>query len=208
MRRRIIYFLSLFCLTGFLTSHAQTIENLTNTFDGEKMVITYDLISPDVTQKFKVSLFSSHNNYTTPLTLLTGDFGDNVLPGRNHRVLWDVKNGVPADFDGKISIKVKAAPMVPVVEPAKVEALSKLAIKPLVQSTYKKGSTIQISWSGGQTGDKIIIEVLKSGQVKQKLSEISNSTQSYSWLMSADMKQGKDYTLRLTNSSKTTRVFL
>ena len=198
MSIRNTYFLFLFCLTGFLSTRAQTIENVTSAYDGEKMVITYDLNATDATQKFKVSLFSSHNNYTQPLTLLTGDFGDNILPGKNHRVTWDVKNAVPADFDGEISIKVKAARIIPVSEPV----ISKLAVKPLAQNKYKKGSKVELSWSGGQVGDKIIIEVLKGGQVVQKLSEKPNSAQSYSWQMPTDMKPGKDYTGRLTNSSR------
>ena len=196
------YFILLFCIAGFISVRAQTVANVISSYDGEKMVITYDLNATDAGQKFKVSLFSSHDNYTQPLALLTGDAGDNVLPGKNHRVTWDVKNSVPPDFDGEIRIKVKAAPLVPVLEPIKTEAASKLVIKPLIQNSYKKGSTIDVSWAGGQAGDKLLIELLKGGEVQQKIAEKANSKQTYSWLMPKDTKAGKDYVVRITNSSR------
>lgn len=165
-------------------------------------MITYDLNATEAGQKFKVSLFSSHDNYTQPLALLTGDAGDNVLPGKNHRVTWDVKNSVPPDFEGEIRIKVKAARLVPVPEPIKTEAASKLVIKPLIQNSYKKGSTIEMSWAGGLAGDKLIIELLKGGEVRQKIAEKANSPQTWSWRVPKDMKAGKDYVVSVTNSSR------
>ena len=193
-----LYFIFLFCLSGFLSTRAQTIANVISSYDGEKMVITYDLNATEAGQKFKVSLFSSHDNYTQPLTLVTGDAGDNVLPGKSHRVTWDVKNSVPPDFEGEIRIKVKAT----LVEAIKTEAVSKLVIKPLIQNTYKKGNTIAVSWTGGQAGDKLIIELLKGGEVQLKIAEKANSTQTWSWIVPKDTKAGKDYVLQVTNSSR------
>ena len=196
------YFIFLVCLYPVLSTRAQTVDNVISVYDGEKMVITYDLNATDAGQKFKVSLFSSHDNYTQPLTLLTGDAGDNVLPGKNHRVTWDVKNSVRPGFEGEIRIKVKAVRLVPVMEPVKTEAASKLVIKPLIQNSYKKGSTIHVSWAGGQAGDKLLIELLKGGEVQQKIAEKANSPQTWSWLVPKDMKAGKDYVVRVTNSSR------
>jgi hypothetical protein len=87
---------------------AQTLEKLTATFDGEKMIVTYNLAYADASQKFKVALYSSHDNFKQPI-MVTGDAGENVLPGAAKRAVWDAKRTLPADFDGDIQIKLKAA---------------------------------------------------------------------------------------------------
>jgi hypothetical protein len=57
-------------MTG-VTVRAQTVENINTKFDGEKIIITYDLNYSDPAEKFTVNLYSSHDNYNRPLTLST-----------------------------------------------------------------------------------------------------------------------------------------
>ena len=96
---------------GLMACHGQKVENVRGAFDGEKLNITYDLNGSDATQKFKVSFYSSHDNYANALSFVTGDVGDNVVAGKAHRATWDVKTTLPSDFDKEIFIKVKAAPV-------------------------------------------------------------------------------------------------
>ena len=53
-------------------SYAQRIDNLTTVLAGEHIEITFDLIDDAGGQTFDVQLFSSHNNYTTPLLYVSG----------------------------------------------------------------------------------------------------------------------------------------
>ena len=188
----------LFCLIGLQSIRAQIIENVKSTFDGEKIIINYDLKAADVNQKFKITLFSSHDNYTQQLTLLTGDVGDNILPGKNHTVTWDVKNSVPPNFDDEIRIKVKASKVVP-LEAVKTEAISKLLVVPLAHDSYKRGNTLELNWTGGNATDKVTIELMKGGVVTQKITEKTNEMQTYSWSLAKNLKTGKGYTIRVTS---------
>lgn len=170
----------------------QTLENVNASFDGEKMVITYDLGFTDANQKFKVALYSSHDNYTTPIAFSTGDLGENVMPGKAKRVVWEVKNSLPADFDSDITLKVKASKVMPVVV--------KLVINPLSKTAYKKGQTVEVQWQGGKPTDKINIELYKDKELQNKLAENVSNSQSYKWAVPKTLK-GKGYSIHISNAT-------
>jgi hypothetical protein len=181
-------------LAGFFvataSTQAQTLEKLNASFDGEKMVVTYGLAYADANQKFKVALYSSHDNYKQPI-LVTGDAGENVLPGTAKRVVWEAKRVLPADFDGDIQIKIKTSRVV----------APKLIIAPLALKTYKRGRTISMKWTGGFTTDKMKIELIKNNVVDQLVVDKMENKAAYEWAMPKSVK-GRNYTLRITNSAR------
>jgi len=188
----------------FITNAAQTqaIENVVFEFDGERISITYDLNYKNTGQKFTISLYSSHNNYQKPITLLTGDVGDNILPGKRKKVMWDVRNELPPYFDDEISIKVKAI-LIEVPTADIVPALG-YQIQPLKSIAYKRGSEIKIQWEGGASGDRIKIDLLKNNVLQQTLTQ-TNNTNSYLWEIPKNYKTGKSYNLRIRKAYFTYR---
>jgi hypothetical protein len=168
---------------------AQTVENINSRFDGEKIIITYDLVHSNANEKFRIDLYSSHDTYTTPLKLVTGAAGDNVSPGRANRVIWDAKNTLPPDFDGDISIRIRVAKMV-TVEP--------LSLNPLSANAYKRGRTITITWTGGLPADQINLQLFQNNSVVMPVAERMPNSGAYSWKMPKQVK-GKEYTIRLSN---------
>lgn len=185
-----------FCIFLAFGAAAQKVENVNATLEGEKVSITYDLNYDDPTQPFKVALYSSHDNYTQPLSFLSGDYGDHVVPGKARRVVWDVKNALPPNFDSEINIKIRITKTEPEV--------AKISVRPLDRSIYKKGSTIEMHWSGGRPGEKLTIELLKNNVVRNKIAENVSNTHRYSWIMPKKSKAGKGYSLRVTHASKPT----
>ena len=180
-----------FLVWATASSHAQIVENINASFDGEKMVITYDLRFTDANQKFKIVLYSSQDNYSQPLMLVTGDTGENVLPGKVKRVVWDAKSVLPTYFDGDIRIKIKASKM----------AAPKLIFDPLTLKTYKRGRTISIKWTGGYATDMVIIELYKEKTFNLLVADKMNNTAAYEWKMPKSVK-GRNYTLRITNAAR------
>ena len=172
-------------------THAQTLENINASFDGERVTVSYILSYAEVNQKFKIDLYSSHDNYSQPITV-TGDAGENVLPGRTKLVIWDAKGTLPSEFDGDIRIKIKATKM----------AAPKLSFEPLALKTYKKGRTISMKWTGGYSSDKITIELQKNKMTDLRVAELIDNSGTYEWKMPKSVK-GKNYQLILTNASNT-----
>ena len=197
MVKRILSVSAFFLITTLAWS--QTLSGLVVSFDGEKLSIRYDLNDADPNQKYKVLIYSSHDNYTTPLSLAIGDFGESVLPGKKKHVIWDAKSTLPEDFDNDILIKLKSTK---ILAPA-------LNIKPLAYNVYKRGKKIDIGWLGGNQSDKVNIDLCKAKGNEIELVESiaknvdnTQTSQNYSWSMPKSAKAGKKYFIRVSKSDK------
>jgi len=175
---------------SFLNLKAQTLENINASFDGEIVTVSYVLNHTESNQKFKIALYSSHDNYTQPL-VVTGDAGENVLPGKAKRVVWNAKSMLPSEFDNDIRFKIKAIKM----------AAPALVFEPLALKTYKKGRTISMQWTGGFPSDKVTIELYKNNVRSLLVAEKINNSQTYEWKMPNSVK-GKNYTLSISNTER------
>ncbi len=173
------------CLTTVVVG--QPIENIRATFDGENMLVVYDLNQREANQRFKIVLYSSHNGYTSPVTATFGDVGEAVSPGKSKRITWALKRDLPSDFDGDVTVKIRALP-----------ATAPLTTKALAKSVYRKGQTIDILWQGGKPSDKVLIELIQDGAVQQKVLENSTNNYRYQWKVPKGTK-GKAYQLRISN---------
>ena len=195
---RLFYF-SQFFMLATLIANGQTVENIKAVFDGEKMVVTYDLEFTDVNQKFKVALFSSHDSYSRPLSFTTGDVGESVHVGKANKVIWDVKNTLPPDFDGDITIKIKTSL---VAAPPSV----KLSMKPFDKGTYKKGQSVEVNWIGGKSTDNVNIDLLKGSEIKLRVAEKISNNQHHTWTVPKKGVVGKGYVLRISSAANATEL--
>lgn len=163
------------------------VDNVKLVPSGDKFVITYDLTSSEPNQKFKITAFSGHDNYASPIQHVTGAVGENIAPGKGLRIEWDARSSLPANFNGTIAIRLRgvAMPM----------------LKQIEQSVYKKGNSIPINWTGGSKTDKMNIELVRDGKVQKVIASGIENTSSMTWKIPGSVKAGKDYTIRLTNAT-------
>jgi hypothetical protein len=191
MRRR-LPFLLLLVSTSLA---AQRIENIkAEVFgEGEKVVITYDITGAAQGQKFKVSVYGSHNNFTAPLTLVTGDVGRDreISGGPNKRVEWSAKSELK-DFSGDVTFEVRA----------EVSAAAFFIQQPTLGGKLKRGKTADITWQGGTPGENVRLDLLKDGTVIAQIASTQNS-QRYSWPVPKSLDKGKGYQVRLSGESGT-----
>ena len=187
------FLLIFFVLLSCLDVQAQTLENIKTAYNGDRVIITYDLRYPDATQKFNLTVYSSYDNYTKPLPATTGDvYG--VRPGTGLRILWDAKSVLPPDFNKDITFRLK--PVVAI----------KLKIEPLKYSSYKRGKNLNVAWTGGTPNDQVSIELLKKDTVYRVLADYKNIDQTFIWRIPKNLKTGKDYAVRLTNLNDPSEV--
>jgi hypothetical protein len=178
-------FLILTCVSHSLS--AQRIENLRTFFNGERVVITYDLEAPDESQHYRINLFSSHDNYTVPLTHVTGNVGYNVVAGKGYRVVWDALNALPVGFNREVTIKIVGT--------------LQLAIDPLQQTTYKRGGDISFQWHGGIPEDKVNIMLMRGQEDYKSLAEGVSNSRTFNWKIPKGLRAGKDYAIRVTKAN-------
>jgi hypothetical protein len=177
-----------------LDASAQQIKNVHADFDGEKVIISYDLVAEHSEDKFTVTVFSSHDDFRTPLALLVGNAGENVAPGESHKITWDAKSSLPADINKDLVFKIKAKVTVGIHHPSRLE------VKPLHFTSFKRGGKLNMEWNGGIEGEPIAIELYKSNKLVKKISETNNANM-FSWSIPKKTKTGKGYSIRISKAS-------
>src|SRR4051812_7433467 len=78
-----------------LTNVRATIDSATNTVN-----ILYDLQGAMEGQLYQVNLYSSHNNFSSPLSFVNGDVGDGITPGTDKQIVWQPKELL--NFNGQL----------------------------------------------------------------------------------------------------------
>jgi len=185
MRLRLIIIL-LFSFSNVLLS--QNVQNVRADLDGNSVVIIYDLTGDDK-QTFKVELRSSHNNFNSPLRLVSGDVGENVSPGTNRRVVWEAKKELRV-FSGDVQFEIRAESL---FSPLSV-------ITPVGGSAYKGGKSLGITWRGGNAGERLTIDIMRDGRIFQSLGSVTN-TGNYAWIIPKKIAKSDGYSVRLTSES-------
>lgn len=170
---------------GFITGFAQSIQNLSATFDNGKVIVAYDVVGAKPDQTYSLDLYSSHNNFTTPLTNVSGDVGKNIKAGAGKKIIWDAASGL-GTFNGQVTFRVKG-------EMAPLPFVFK---SPARGASARRGKNINILWDGGNPEQSIRLELFKGNDRVINLGETKNSGQ-HAWSIPKDFSKGT-YAVRLT----------
>lgn len=161
--------------------YSQSVENVKATLFDDHVTITYDLRTPIPDQEFTITLYSSVNNFTTPLTKVNGDVGPGIKPGLGKSINWEAKNEL-GDFDGEVVFEIRGLAILN-VKPYAFSNISK-------ETKAKRGKILNIEWSGGRSGDAITLQLMKSGQVNSTITRTTN-TGGYSWQVPKNTAKGE-----------------
>ncbi len=174
----------IFFIVGVTATSAQQIQNLKASVEGERIFITFDLITDSAGDKFDVAVYASNNNFNSPLRLVSGDIGSSVEAGTAKRIVWSARTEL-GNFKGDLSFELRATVV------AVFSQTSKLA-------AVKRGTSVPLGWHGGKKDEDVKIELLKAGTSVRTLSSSGNNGK-YDWSIPGDQKPGKDYQIRMTN---------
>jgi len=168
---------------------AQRLENIRAEAlnGGERVIITYDLNGGSANQKFKVTVYSSHNNYSAPLTLVSGDVSD-VTPGPGKRIEWNAKNEI-VEYSGDVTFELRADPII-----------AGLVVR--TPTGVKRGKPTTINYEGVAPGESVKIELVRNGVAVNQVGTTSDPSK-YSWTVPLDVEKGSDYQMRVTAGSRT-----
>lgn len=178
----------LFLLLFISAAASAQIENVHATNVAGRVVITYDL-NGTADQKYIITIYSSHNNYASPLRFVVGDAGRDVAVGKGKRVEWDIAQEL-VTYSGNITFRVRG----------EVIATPLTFKTPAANATVKKGKSTQITWSGGRQGQPIKVELLQDGTTVQSIKETTN-TGVVVWDVPKDLAKGV-YQVRITGAGE------
>jgi hypothetical protein len=179
---------------GFLTlpvlnCKAQIVQNTVADFKDGHATITYDLIGFKAKELYLVDVYCSHNDFSSPLKLVTGDVGKNIKEGKGKKIEWKAAEEAGA-YKEPLTFHVKIALLFQPLE----------FINP-TGGAIRRGHTTIIEWQGGFTDNEKELELYKGSERVASLGKMKNVWQ-YSWQIPKDIEKGSDYTLKLTGGSE------
>ena len=175
------------CLVLPLHGYSQKLENLKAEVAGEKIIVTYDITGSHPDDSYNISLYSSQDKYTAPLTLVTGDVGKKIKEGKNKRIEWDA----PSEFNG-----IKGTLLFEV----HAELVAKLTFQNSIDHV-RRGKIAPFTWRGGDQHASVKVELVKGSEVVGVIGTIKDK-RSFDWKIPSRQKTGKDYHVRLTNGKE------
>ena len=184
-----IYF---YCIILFLFAFQATAQKLSNvraSLDSTTVTILYNLESSIEGQLYNVELYSSHNDYSSPLLYVSGDVGKAIKPGIDKRIVWQTKELI--NFDGQLSFDVRA-----------VLTFSPFIIKsPPQTASYKRGKNYTIEWAGGIPDEKIKLELFQADAKVNDIVLLDNKG-NYQWIIPSKMKPSNKYQIKVSSNGQ------
>lgn len=154
----------------------------------DKLVVHFSLDDTNPNHTYQIALYSSKDNFATPLTKVTGDVGTEVKAGSALTIRWNMAQEL-GSFKGDLSVEVRARVFVPFVKLTSFDTDRK----------YKRGKTYPLLWSSGNMGGQIDIDLF-DGQDRVDGDRNVPNTGKYEFAISGSVKPGKAYRLKFTNT--------
>lgn len=181
------YFLLTVVFSLFFTfqSWSQDIEIVKIEIRSEQIFINYAIDDQNPNNEYLVTLYSSADNFSAPLTNITGDVGQEVKPGMR-TAIWNIVDDL-GQYEGALSIEVRAIVFIPFIR-----------LQNFTEGKYKRGKPYDLKWRPGNT-NPIHIELYRKGtRLQGELNHPNNG--SYTINFSSEVKTGTNYQIKLTDS--------
>jgi len=165
---------------------AQEVSDFTYQLVEGKIEINYTL-SGQSSDRYEVSLYNSLDNFAVPLTLVSGDIGMDIIPGKNKNITWDAKSEL-GEFKGNLSLKLKTR-FIPFI----TFDITKGA-------KFKRGKSQDISWKSSKA-NKLKLELYQGNNKVSDLTR-SSSANNYNWAIPKKMALGENYKVKATANGR------
>ena len=171
-------------------SFAQNLDIDFIVYIGRNVVVHYTLDDgANSNRQFLVQLYSSQDNFTAPLTRVTGDFGSEVSAGVDKKIVWDITKELGA-FKGTISLELRGRVYVPFV---KIKDINE-------DQVFKRGKNYPVNWTSGNLSGQINIELFNADNERIWGENNVSNIGKFDWYIQGNIKKGHDYKLKFTNA--------
>ena len=173
------------------SARSQTIENIRSDRQGDKIVVQYDLKHDNPSERFMVRVYSSVDGYMDHLVMVKGDIGDRITPGDNKTIEWYARQEL-TQFSGEVIVEIRL-----------FESKSSFYIlNPYSRTAIKRGSELQINWSGGFSDDNVEIDLYADGVRLRSIASGVENSGDLKWLIPENLKPGTKYQVKLQSSEE------
>jgi hypothetical protein len=165
---------------------AQSISLTKMQIVNDQMHIYYTIEDSNPNNEYLVTVLSSKNNYSAPLTNVSGDVGQEVRSG-NRVAIWDIKEEI-GDYVGTLSMEIRAVVFIPFVRLKEDDA----------KDVFKRGNNYELKWRPGNTNPVHIELFLDDQKVGGQLNHPNDG--SFSTILSKDLKRGTNYKMKVSDA--------
>ena len=155
----------------------------------------YDLVDTEGSREYTVTVFSSRDNYITPLEKVTGDVGLEIKPGGFKKIVWSAKDELGNDFNGKVAIEVRGRVDIPFV---RLDNLYK---------TMKRGKPHKVTWTGGTHQNILNFDLYKGDNKITSFPNIANVGY-YTFMLPTAVKPAKGQKFKITDSRNKDQIVI
>ncbi len=176
-----------------LGSYAQNVIVHKVELVGDKIIVHYELDDSNPIHEYQLQLFASKDNFANPLTKVKGDVGDEIKPGKDKKIEWNIREEL-GGYKGRIALEVRGKVFIPFARLQNFDS----------KKGYKRGKSYNLTWKPGNT-NPLNIELYKGGErVGGENNHPNNGT--YTLFVPAKAKPGKDYRLKVSDTKNTQDV--
>lgn len=144
---RLILIIAWLLVLAFCPLQAQQLSNLSAVQSGNEVVIAYRLTG-ETGKAYHVTLFSSHNNFDSPLKFVEGAVNNQRLQPGNHTIRWNALDELK-NFDGELTFEIRAVVAPPLFRNVKTSS-----------QKVKRGKELTINWEG-ESSEPVKVELVK-----------------------------------------------
>ena len=182
------YFLILIVsINSWYFLYAQELENVSYHLENDTVYVQYDFLKGASNTDYEFYLYSSLDNFKTPLKNVSGDIGKHVRTGSNKLVKWAAVKEL-GTFKGDISLKIKGEKYIPFVKFENIPGKFHLT----------RGKDFELHWTTASDIDKIDIQIYRFNVPVTEIQKIPN-TGAYILNIPNDLKAGKGYQAKISN---------
>lgn len=154
---------------------------------GKDIIVHYDLEDSNPNNEYILDLYSNRDNFSTALLRVKGDIGNEVKPGKDKKVVWNLSDEL-GNYKGKVAVELRGKVFTPIV---KFQEFN-------VEKNYRRGKSYPIKWRPGNT-NPINIELFKGTQrIAGEVNHPNSGSSSLS--IPGDAEKGDDYRIKITDT--------
>jgi hypothetical protein len=161
--------------------------------DGDLVNLYYDLTDTTSRRAYTVSVYSSRDNYISPLDHVSGDLGLEVKPGANKKISWNTRQALGETFQGEVALEIRGRVYIPFV---RIDGQ---------YSSFKRMKPYEITWTGGTQQNILNFDLYKDGEKVTTFPNIANVGH-YTLTLPASVKPGKGYSFKITDTKNKDQI--
>lgn len=160
------------------------------------VVLYFDLVDTVKARTYTIHVYTSRDNFLTPLQKVSGDAGLEVKPGTSRKIVWNAKEELGSSFKGDLEIEIRGRVYIPFVRFDGFQA----------EQVIRRGKSRTITWSGGTRQNILNFSIYdKDDNLVDVIPNVANSG-SYEMIIPTSVKPGKGYYFLVSDSKNKDQV--